>query len=61
MDNYGCHELLDRVYIIAEMLDTYVLSHPDITPQWQAQAVEAQSILFNLYHTIGCEHIKQLK
>lgn len=58
MNSYSRHELLDRVSILADMLDCYVLSHPAITREWSAQAASAQAILNALYQSIGAEHFK---
>ena len=56
---YGCHELLDRTYLVSNMLDSYVLTHPACVqnPQWFALAQQASDALHDLYQRISAVHL----
>jgi hypothetical protein len=55
----GCHELLDRTLIAAEMVEQYVLSHPACIQNeaWYRLAERAVSTLHELYQQVGAEHL----
>jgi hypothetical protein len=59
--SYGCHELLDRVLMIAEMTDAHVRSHPAcvLDREWYALADKATTALHELYQRIGAKHLTQ--
>jgi hypothetical protein len=54
-DDFGRHELLDRVYLIAEMFEQYVLDHPASKedPEIQAQVERLSEGLYALYGQVG--------
>ena len=56
---YGCHELLDRTYLVSNMVESYVLTHPACVqnPQWFALAQRASDALQDLYQRISAEHL----
>ena len=55
----GCHELLDRLSMLAEMLDRYLVRHPACVarPDWHALAEGAAASLQELYQQVGAEHL----
>jgi len=55
----GCHELLDRTSLIADMVEQYVLTHPScaLKPEWYALAEQAATCLRDLYQRVGAEHL----
>lgn len=55
----GCHEFLDRLSMIAEMVDRYLVSHPACVarPEWLATAEAAAASLHDLYQLVGAEHL----
>jgi hypothetical protein len=57
--SFGCHELLDRVSLLAKMLDDVLLTHPALAPNpaWYALAGQAASALQELYQRVGAEHL----
>ncbi len=57
---YGCHELLDRTYLVSNMVEAYVLTHPACVqnPQWFALAQQASAALHDLYQGISAEHLE---
>ena len=57
--SFGCHELLDRTSLVADMIERFVLSHPACAqdPSWYALALEATTCLRELYQRIGAEHV----
>lgn len=57
--SFGCHELLDRMSLLAAMVDEYVLEHPSClqNPEWYALAEQAVSALNELYQRVGREHL----
>ena len=56
---FGCHELLDRTLLAAEVVEQSVLSHPACAqnPEWYALAERAVAALNELYQQIGAEHL----
>jgi hypothetical protein len=56
---FGCHELLDRTHVIAELLWQRVVTHPACVrdPDWYALAEKAFTALDDLYQRIGAEHL----
>lgn len=61
--SYGCHELLDRTLMMAEMVEEHVLSHPAcaLDPEWYALPDKAAMALHELYQRIGAKHLEQMK
>jgi hypothetical protein len=56
--SFGCHELLDRTSLAADIIERFVLSHPACAqnPSWYALAEQATACLRELYQRIGAEH-----
>jgi hypothetical protein len=59
--SFGCHELLDRTMMAANIVDEYVLSHPACVqdPEWFALARQAADALAELYQRIGAAHLDE--
>lgn len=57
--SFGCHELLDRTSLMAELVERQVLSHPACVqnPAWFALAEQAVSALQELYQQVGAAHL----
>jgi len=57
--SFGCHELLDRTCLLADQLESAVLSHPACirNPEWYALASKAVDSLRELYQLVGAEHV----
>ncbi len=57
--SFGCHELLDRTSILADQIDSQVLSHPACiqNSEWFALAHQAMTALHDLYQAVGAEHL----
>ena len=57
--SFGCHELLDRLHLVSQILQEYVLEHPAcvLQPAWFVSASKAASILCDLYQVVGGEHL----
>ncbi len=55
----GCHELLDRTALVADMLERHIVAHPACIarPGWYALAEQAASALHELYQQVGAEHL----
>jgi hypothetical protein len=55
----GCHELMDRASMLAEMLERHLLTHPACVtdPEWYALADRAATSLRELYQRVGAEHL----
>jgi hypothetical protein len=55
----GCHELLDRTALLADMLERHVLEHPACVAraEWYRLAEQAAAALHELYQQIGAEHL----
>jgi hypothetical protein len=55
----GCHELLDRVSIIADMTERFLVEHPACiaNPAWHELAERASGALHELYQQVGAEHL----
>jgi hypothetical protein len=56
----GCHELLDRTALLADMLERYLVSHPACVanPAWYLLAEQAAAALHELYQQIGAAHLE---
>src|SRR5438128_1860152 len=57
--SFGCHELLDRTSLLADNLESYILSHPACfqNAEWYALADQAVTALRELYQRIGAAHL----
>jgi hypothetical protein len=57
--SFGCHELLDRTSLLAELLEKSILSHPSCArnAEWYALAARAVESLRELYQRVGAEHV----
>ncbi len=57
--SFGCHELLDRTSMAADIVEQYVLSHPACAQNkdWFALADQAVAALRELYQRVGAEHL----
>ncbi len=55
----GCHELLDRTAMFADMIEKHLASHPACiaNPEWYQLVQQAANILHDLYQRIGAEHL----
>jgi hypothetical protein len=55
----GCHELLDRTAMFAEMIQKHLASHPAClaNAEWHQLVHQAMNILHELYQRIGAEHL----
>lgn len=58
---YDYHEALDRVFIVTDMIEDYVLTNPAVkqNKEWKKKAEEAQDILSGLYQAIGVFHLSR--
>ena len=59
LGSFGCHELLDRLHLVSQILQEYVLEHPAcvLQPAWFAAASKAADTLSDLYQVIGGGHL----
>lgn len=59
--SFGCHELLDRTAIMAELLERQLLSHPACVQneEWFRLAEQAVEIVNELYQRIGAAHLAE--
>jgi hypothetical protein len=59
--SFGCHELLDRTAMAADLVERYVQSHPACVqnPDWFALAEQAVTALRELYQRVGAEHLDE--
>jgi len=57
--SFGCHELLDRVMLLGDLVEVQVLEHPScaLQEEWHYLAVQAVEALRELYQRIGSEHL----
>jgi hypothetical protein len=55
----GCHELLDRAAMLADMLERHLLAHPACVAnaEWYKLAEQAAAALHELYQRVGAEHL----
>lgn len=55
----GCHELLDRTAMVADLVERYLIGHPACidNPAWFELATEAAERLQALYQQIGHAHL----
>ncbi len=57
--SFGCHELLDRVLLLGDLVEGQVLEHPAcaLQAEWYHLAAQAVEALRELYQRIGAEHL----
>ena len=57
--SFGCHELLDRTALVADLAERYLLSHPACfqDADWFALAERAVAALQELYQSVGEKHL----
>lgn len=57
--SFGCHELLDRTSLAADLVEQQVLSHPACVGnrEWFALAERAVAALQELYQQVGTAHL----
>jgi hypothetical protein len=57
--SFGCHELLDRVMLLGDLVEGQVLEHPAcaLQAEWHQLAAQAVEALRELYQRIGAEHL----
>jgi hypothetical protein len=58
--SFGCHELLDRTSLVAEIVERQILNHPACVQnkEWFALADRAVNALQELYQQVGSRHMK---
>ena len=56
---FGCHELLDRTALLADLVEGQIQTHPACiaNAEWFLQAEQAAALLRDLYQKIGAEHL----
>jgi hypothetical protein len=57
--SFGCHELLDRTAMVADILEEHILTHPACVARsaWYLLAEQAAVALRELYQQVGAEHL----
>ena len=57
--SFGCHELLDRVMLVGDLVAGQVLEHPAcvLQEEWHRLAAQAVEALRELYQRVGAEHL----
>jgi len=57
--SFGCHELLDRTALAADIVERYVSTHPACVQnqEWFALAEQAVAALQELYQRVGAAHL----
>ena len=60
--SFGCHELLDRVHLLGDLVEGQVLEHPScaLQAEWHLLASRAVEALRELYRRIGEEHLEEV-
>jgi hypothetical protein len=55
----GCHELLDRTSLLADMVERQLVEHPACVakPEWYRLAQQAAESLHELYQQVGAAHL----
>jgi hypothetical protein len=56
---FGCHELLDRAGLLAELLERQILTHPACVQneEWFKLAERAVDLINELYQRVGAAHL----
>src|SRR4051794_16258480 len=57
--SHGCHELLDRAALLADMVERQLVGHPACVAnlEWYRLAEQAAAALRELYQQVGAEHL----
>lgn len=57
--SFGCHELLDRTGMLADMVEQQIQNHPACVAnaEWFLLAEQAAAALRDLYQRVGAEHL----
>jgi len=57
--SFGCHELLDRTALIADMVESHLVEHPACVGNrdWFLLAHQAAAALHELYQRVGAAHL----
>ncbi len=57
--SFGCHEFLDRVNLLGDLVEGQVLGHPAcaLRAEWYELAARAAEALRELYQRVGSEHL----
>ncbi|MBX9622613.1 MAG: hypothetical protein K2X82_02250 [Gemmataceae bacterium] len=57
--SFGCHELLDRLDLIGDLVEGRILEHPAcvLNKEWFGLAAAAVEALRELYQRVGGEHL----
>jgi len=57
--SFGCHELLDRTNMLADLVEGQIQNHPACVAnaEWFALAEQAASALRELYQRVGADHL----
>jgi hypothetical protein len=58
--SFGCHELLDRTAMLADMVEQQIQTHPACVAnaEWFLLAEQAAAALRELYQQVGAEHLE---
>lgn len=58
LDQWYAHESLDRMFLVMEMFNQYVLDHPFVekTPRLKARAEKLSEDMMKMYQRIGSEY-----
>jgi hypothetical protein len=56
---HGCHELLDRTALVADLIEQNLQTHPACVAnaEWYHLAEQAATALRDLYQRVGAEHL----
>ena len=56
---FGCHELLDRTALVADLLERHIREHPACVQneEWFRLASQAATALHELYQQVGAAHL----
>lgn len=59
--SFGCHELLDRVNLVGDLVEGQVLGHPAcvLHAEWHQLAARAVEALRELYQRVGEAHLSE--
>jgi hypothetical protein len=57
--SFGCHELLDRTALLADLVEQQIQTHPACVAhaEWYRLAERAAAALRDLYQQVGAEHL----
>lgn len=57
--SFGCHELLDRLALVSEVIETHIMEHPACVQNadWHALASRLAAKLGDLYQNVAAKHL----